>query len=273
MFPSGRAIVDSFNGSYNHNVLTRSLLTDREASELSGKPVEFLFPVLLGLNQMIEELRFETFISGPGISDRVKALLTIHPDLRQAFCDGQLAPTPGMTIWDKFASAAMARPEIGPVPEDLISVVGKHSPKPAESALIVSSTQIANQGISELTKQVRENDIFAICSRVNVSSGEEFHIPMLDFLCPCSKSNQLSILNILREIGEDSGALVESGRSYHYYGFRLLARGDWVRFLARALMFAPFSDPRYIAHRLLDGQCRLRVYSQSRPMPTIGQVF
>jgi hypothetical protein len=222
---------------------------------------------------MIEELRFETFISGPGISDRVGAALTAHSNLRQALGDGQLAPAPGVSLWDKFASAAMAKPEIGAVPEDLISVVIRHSPKPSESAYTVSSTQISSQGIGKLTDHVGDDHILAICSKVTVTSGEELHIPMLDFLCPCSVSNRFSILRMLREIGECSGAIVESGRSYHYYGFRLLTHGDWIRFLARALMFAPFSDPRYIAHRLLDGQCRLRVYSRSRPMPKIGQVF
>jgi hypothetical protein len=249
------------------------VLTDGETSELVGKPVDSLFPILLGLNQMIEEVRFETFVSGPGISDRVGASLTAHSDLLRSLGDGQLFPVPGISLWDKFASAAMAKPEIGAVPEDLISAVIRHSPKPAESAYRVSSTQIASQGIGKLTDQIGDDHILAICSRVTVTSGEEFHIPMLDFLCPCSESNRLSIFRMLREIGECSGAIVESGRSYHYYGFRLLTRDDWVRFLARALMFAPFSDPRYIAHRLLDGQCRLRIYSRSRPMPTIGQVF
>jgi len=253
-------------------VETRSALRSGETSELVGKPVDSLFPMLLGLNQTIEELRFETFASGPGISERVGAALTAH-DLRRFLGDGQLLPAPGISLWDKFASAAMAKPEIGAVPEDLISAVIRHSPKPAESTYRVSSTQIASQGIGKLTEQIGDNHILAVCSRVTGASGEEFHIPMLDFLCPCSESNRLSILRMLREIGESSGAIVESGRSYHYYGFRPLTRGDWVRFLARALMLAPFSDPRYIAHRLLDGQCRLRIYSRSRPMPKIAQVF
>ncbi len=260
-------------GSYNQKVLIRGGLTDDETSKLLGKPVDSLFPILLGLNRMIEEFRFETFISGPGISERVGTSLTAHADLRKALGDGQLVPVPGVSLWDKFASAAMAKPEIGAVPEDLISVVIRHSSKPAELAYAVSSTQIASQGIGGLTEKIGHDHILAICSRVSATSGEELHIPMLDFLCPCSESNRFSILRMLREIGECSGAIVESGRSYHYYGFRLLTHGDWVRFLARALMFAPFSDPRYIAHRLLDGQCRLRVYSRSRPMPKVSQGF
>ena len=254
-------------------MLIGNSLTQRDIAELRGKPVDCLFPVILRLNEGVQRLRFESFTSSSGISDRVKASLSRHQEWLDALDGSSLSPEPGVSLWDKLATKAMASHGFAPLPDDVLDVVIRHSANPTDSAFEVSSSEVLRVGISKLTMQVVENQIFAICSRVPVNSSEDHHIPMLDFLCPCSESNQASILNMLRRIGEDSGAIVESGRSYHYYGFRLLAQRDWVKFMAKALMFAPFSDPRYIAHRLIDGQCRLRVYSRSRTMPRIGQVF
>ena len=250
-----------------------SFLTQREAAELRGKPVDCLFPVLLRLNGGVEGLRFESFRASPGISERVRSSLAFHQEWLDALDGSSAAPEPGISLWDKLASKAMANREFGPVPDDVLEVVIRHSASPADSAAEVSSSEVFHGGISKLATQLAENQILAICSKVPVSSSGDHHIPMLDFLCPCSESNQASIINMLRRIGEDAGAIVESGRSYHYYGFRLLAQKDWIKFMAKALMFAPFSDPRYIAHRLADGQCRLRVYSRTRPIPRIGKVF
>jgi len=51
-------------------------------------------------------------------------------------------------------------------------------------------------------------------------------------------------------------------------GATLLSNDEWVRFMGRALLLAPFVDARFIAHRLLDGECCLRVFAKSKTPPT-----
>jgi hypothetical protein len=47
--------------------------------------------------------------------------------------------------------------------------------------------------------------------------------------------------------------------SFHYYGFELLTQDKWIEFLAGCLLLAPFTDSRYIAHRLAEGVADLRI--------------
>jgi len=97
-------------------------------------------------------------------------------------------------------------------------------------------------------------------------------VPMMDFSCPCSDGNARAIARMLEIVGHREGILVESGHSYHFYGTSLLVQNEWIDFMAKAVLFAPYVDPRYVAHRLADGQCRLRIFS-SRPMPVIARVL
>jgi hypothetical protein len=254
-------------------VTLSSFHSGSEITTLVGKPVASLFSLLVALKREVSELRFESFRGGAGISERVRKILRSRPELERALGEQLLDSIPGLPLWDRIASAMMGNPQIGGLPDDLISAVIKHSPEPASASFVVSSSDIQHDGITKITEQICGEEILAVCSKVKLESGKLCHIPMLDFLCPCSEQNEESLLRMLKEIGERSGVLVNSGRSYHYYGIRLLGRDDWVRFMAKALMFAPYSDPRYIAHRLADGQCRLRVFSRTRPMPMISRVL
>ena len=82
---------------------------------------------------------------------------------------------------------------------------------------------------------------------------------MMDFMCVPSKSNQATIAYLLGTFCRGRGFLLESGRSYHYYGLQLLADEEWPAFLGRCLLMSGFADDRYIGHQLVDGHCVLRL--------------
>src|SRR5213075_183801 len=67
-------------------------------------------------------------------------------------------------------------------------------------------------------------------------------IPMMDFRCTPSASNLDRIQRALRALGQSAGAVLASGRSYHFYGFQLLPPNEWSDFLARCLLLAPLVD-------------------------------
>jgi len=124
----------------------------------------------------------------------------------------------------------------------------------------------------EMEKQrLGDEKVLAICSQCRTKSGSVWQIPMMDFHCPPTDQNLSRLKKALWSIGERSGAILESGRSYHFYGFRLLTQKQWSDFIARCLLLSPLVDQRYVAHRLLGGMSVLRITS-SRTKPYVPKV-
>ena len=99
-----------------------------------------------------------------------------------------------------------------------------------------------------------------VCSKV--TSGENSvvkHIPMMDFRCEPSERSCSLVVSSMQRLGQKRGVVLETGRSYHYYGFDLLDVDEWQEFMHRSLLLTPFVDARYIGHRLLAGTARLRI--------------
>jgi hypothetical protein len=118
----------------------------------------------------------------------------------------------------------------------------------------------------ESLREERPGWALAVSSSVQTTGGELFHLPLMDFQCPVSERNLALTVGALASIGRTTGAVVESGRSYHYYGFDLLSLDAWYDFLGSCLLLSPIVDGRYIGHRLLDKECVLRLGpSQRKP--------
>lgn len=93
----------------------------------------------------------------------------------------------------------------------------------------------------------------------------------MDLRCRPSNENLYKCKTAFQKMGVP-GVMLESGRSYHFYGFKILAHEDWVRFMANCLLFAPLSDVRYIGHRLLEGACDLRITEIEGKFPRVVAV-
>ena len=101
------------------------------------------------------------------------------------------------------------------------------------------------------------------------------HIPMLDFQCEPSAPFLDLVCFAIAELGEADGAVLNSGKSFHYYGFRPMDPTGWATFLGKALLLAPLVDARQIAHRTREGQGVLRISrSAAKPhVPDLVQVL
>jgi hypothetical protein len=139
----------------------------------------------------------------------------------------------------------------------------------------MESSQLSVEAIESLRNDLKEGTALAFSSRVQLRNGEMAHIPLMDFRCNPSEKNSRIVQRALKAMGQEAGLLAESGRSYHYYGFQLQSAAEWVQFLAMAMLFSPIVDVRYIAHRLADGTCRLRISSGlgKSSIPFVCQVF
>ncbi|MDS0133607.1 MULTISPECIES: hypothetical protein [unclassified Amycolatopsis] len=97
-----------------------------------------------------------------------------------------------------------------------------------------------------------------VSSKVLTVEDEYKHVPMLDFRLKSTHSNHSVVSNVVRRLGLP-GVVLDSGRSYHFYGASLITDTELTQFLAKALLFTPLVDYRWIAHQLLEGACALRV--------------
>lgn len=97
------------------------------------------------------------------------------------------------------------------------------------------------------------------CSRVQLLDGAEAQLPLLDFQCKMSDENAAALLDAMKLMGQTRGALLTSGRSYHYYGFDPMTLANWRRFMARSVLLAPLVDARYLAHCLVEDLACFRI--------------
>ena len=103
------------------------------------------------------------------------------------------------------------------------------------------------------------NKMVVLSSCVTLPNGHIRYVPMMDFRIPASRASRRLVLASIRHFDEYGGYLFTSGRSYHYYGKRLLTRTGWLRFLGTALLLNPIVDSAWIGHQLVDGKCGLRI--------------
>ncbi len=105
-------------------------------------------------------------------------------------------------------------------------------------------------------------------------SAHFHHIPMMDFRCPKSPGNLARVKRLLKVIGEEEGVILDSGRSYHYFGVNPLTEKDRLMFLGKCLL-SELVDQRYVGHRLLDGCSILRISAspKRRKTPTVVAIL
>lgn len=105
---------------------------------------------------------------------------------------------------------------------------------------------------------------------------KDMHIPMIDFSVEPSDHAHTLIRRLLDDLFEQHGALLYSGRSYHYIGFRLMSHDRWETFMHRLLLASPaLVDAPWVGHRLLYGAASLRLnFAASKPKePVVMDVF
>jgi hypothetical protein len=238
------------------------------SSLVHKKIVDFL-PILCRVQPEVAEVHFETFRPGPGLSERLHNALENESDKELVAAADRICLESGVPFWEALAAIAMRK---GEFEERFIQIALFHVPNPSTIPFALTAGDVLNGGVTEIAARVPEGNALAVCSKVRLQTGESMHVPMMDFACPCSDGNARAVAKMLKIIGQDEGIIAESGRSYHFYGISLLTHERWIDFMAKAMLFAPYVDPRYVAHRLADGQCRLRIYSP-RPMPVITRIL
>ncbi len=245
-------------------------ITNYSLAELRGKPITEFLSAFCRIHPEVARLRFAAYVPEPKLSERLSNVLAAEEEnLRDeavAICRGN-----GIPFWDALLGLCMKR---NAIPERFLESASVHNSRSSQDEFDVARDDVSSERISELVKQLPEGQGLVVSSKLYLESGDAAQIPMLDFRCPCSIGNAHAIRKILTLLDHKSGVLVESGHSYHYYGGRLLSVQEWIEFMAHALLFAPIVDPRYVAHRIADGECRLKIAaSKDSIYPIIVDIY
>jgi hypothetical protein len=159
------------------------------------------------------------------------------------------------SLWEAVLREVLKRPDW--VDTALFRAAGSHDRKEDRFAE-VSRSAVLNGDLLREAASPKSGEMVVLLSRVKLSNGVVAHIPMLDFACPDSPNARVVLPHVLAQLGE-AGVLVASGASFHFYGFRLMTDSERIRFLAKALLYHPIVDGRYIAHELLEPATSLRL--------------
>jgi len=231
-----------------------------------------LAALLPQLNPKIRKLCLKTYSPLPTLEERLSGsdnpttshILAAASELRQNNKD--------LPYWESVLAAA-SEVEGGTV---FIEEALKHDVTyEAFERFDATPQQLLDGWLEEKAKTLPENVVIALCSNCATQDGSFMHLPMMDFRLEPSPSSLLRVATALNQIRLKDGAILESGRSYHYVGFSLFTEGDWLRFLAKNLLLSPLTDSRYIAHRMLEGVGSLRITSCPRKpqVPFVVQIL
>ena len=141
----------------------------------------------------------------------------------------------------------------------------------ARAIVRVDRSQILDGKLLRLQDQLSGHQLLGISSRVITVSQKVRHIPLMDFRCEISSKNEDLLRSVLPATGQGGGYVLNSGRSYHFYGARLLTVTGWRKFLGKCLLLRDLVDERYVGHQLVDGYCVLRI-SKSSVKPFVPRV-
>lgn len=219
------------------------------ATDLIGLSASELVLRLMSLQPSIERVSFVAFTPSAGVEERL-----------------QLGASPLEATPSKQLLASRSFPI-------LLTELLRHSRHPKRKVIHVATSDLSISSLEALVSHLSEGVALGFCSACRIrGKSHSAHIPLLDFRIPSGGESELDVLcEALRLMGLQRGAVLDSGKSYHFYGFDLLNQSQWREFMARSLLLAPLTDVRYIAHRLLERQSILRL-SSTALKPTIPRV-
>lgn len=188
----------------------------------------------------------EVFELGMTASEVVARIIKINPQIRSMFFE---IYTPLPRLKDERAGGASIS----------LERLLFHNPKETEEAILLERDRITLEQLKKMLNGLVINRSLAVASCVKLfSASETFHLPMMDFRCEVLPENLATVINFLRLI-KKRGVVLDSGRSYHYYGLKPISEKDWLKFLGQCLLFKGYASARFIGHRLIDGYAALRI--------------
>lgn len=206
---------------------------------------------LVGAMPAIKELCFIKFPSSVLLQDR------IDEDEHQAAINEALENREkyGLPFWDSLLLTQFKPEYFSPV---IIKEASFHNP-------ITDKTFVGARDLHAIETMIAGGGNIGLNSLVKTADGVR-HLPLLDFHIPAKEKNMTCVQEVLALLGYD-GYLLQTNRSYHFYGKALLTEQELISFLSKALLFSPVIDKNWIAHQLIERSATLRISAKDGGTP------
>jgi hypothetical protein len=194
----------------------------------------------------------------------VAALARMYPQLKSLIFTIYL-PTPG--VRELIADAATSRPVA-----EVINLFLHHD-NSSNKKWHVQANELSSRLLVQKITSLPPHLALGIDSKCTLQDDTTSYIPMMDFLPPPNIDNLELLKEFLNRIGYE-GIIVESGASYHFYGFNLLNHAEWIAFMGKCLL-VPWSDPRWVGHSLIAGNGVLRISATKlkQKLPSVREIL
>ena len=215
--------------------------------------------------KIVHRERKSMISTGMKATEALEILIQRHPDIVSFFL---------VRYKDKPRLAERAEVGVTENPELYLAQAAVHNDENDQEEE-VPRTKLNQEFWLAQFEAVRAPFVLAISSRVKLKDGTIAHIPMMDFKCAPTSENVNVAKEGFKQIDQEHGVLLNSGKSFHYYGDTLMSDGQWRAFLGHSLLLSEFIDDRYIGHALINNECRLRISTtRLNPfIPTVVDVF
>jgi hypothetical protein len=225
---------------------------DLSTHDLTGEPIENLICALL---RELDNISHVNLFVPPPVPTIQTRLVGAQPALEIVGRALQIRDQLGLPFWDAANLACFG----AGVEATLVAKEALFHNGEGVRHLRLSAASITPDALKNLAAIESGLSILVWSSKVETGTGEAAHIPMLDFHCPQSAPNLELVTKVLCLLDIGPGFILESGKSYHFYGRKLITDSERILFLSRALLLAPIVDRAWIAHQLLEGACGLRI--------------
>ena len=146
--------------------------------------------------------------------------------------------------------------------QKIVSELARHDDSDESSREFhVPANELTADFVDECAQELAVGQALALSSICTLENGERAHLPLLDFRPQPSDISLRMIATACRALRLSDGAILNSGRSYHVYGFFVMSMDAWKNLMIKSILLAPLVDVRYVAHRLLAGRSVLRITS------------
>jgi hypothetical protein len=227
---------------------------------------------LIQLHTIIRTLTFAAYAPYPGLERRLMQRFESSTEAAiPAVSDIRTVTQGKSNYWEAVLAARWSPPEF----TTLVNEALRHDAEDeVERRVQISAKNLSQEKLVQMISALTDDRVLALYSNCELDTGEPAHIPMMDFRCPPNSDNLRRVELSMKAMGL-RGAILESGNSYHFYGFELFGEDEWLDFMAKCLLLSPLTDSRYVAHRLLGRACVLRISaSNSKPtMPFVRSVL
>ena len=166
----------------------------------------------------------------------------------------QLRRDLGIPFWD--AVLLLGTEAGGEANRDALLRAASYHQSPSGDRVVLEREELFAHGFASVPDDGRS---WAVSSAVEVESGAELHLPMLDFRCSKSGAELQMVIEISKRLLAKPFVILETAHSYHLLGASLLDFEEFAAFFGRASLFGPLVDRAYIAHQLINGSAALRV--------------